>query len=96
MICFLHSVLFLFLYQVAVVYAHGWREAAEELLSKGDAALHDNNKVDKAIEFYSKGIDELPYQWSRKNDWESVDGDDGDDNYLMREEIQVVISLYSK
>jgi hypothetical protein len=96
MICFLHSVLFLFLYQVAVVYAHGWREAAEELLSKGDAALHDNNKVDKAIEFYSKGIDVLPYQWSRSKDWENVDGDRDEDDNLMREEIQVVISLYSK
>ena len=94
MICFLH-VLFLLLFKVVVVYAQGWKEAAEELLSKGDAALNDNNKVDKAIEFYSKGIDELPYQWSRGKDWESVDGDDGDDN-LMREEIQVVISLYSK
>ena len=95
MICFLH-VLFLLLFQVVVVYAQGWKGAAEELLSKGDAAIHDNNKVDEAIEFYSKGIEVLPYQWSRSKDWESVYGDRDEDDSLMREEIQVVISLYSK
>jgi len=70
------------------VYA--WNDIVADLLIKGDAVLSEN-KIDKAIEYYQKGIKLLPVQWS------SEDGLDEptSDVKVLPSELKVIVSIHT-
>lgn len=72
------------------VYA--WNDIVADLLIKGDAALSvSENKIDKAVEYYQKGIKLLPLPWS------SEDGLDEStsDVKVLPSELKVIVSIHT-
>mmetsp|Transcript_12889 Transcript_12889/g.23155 ORF Transcript_12889/g.23155 Transcript_12889/m.23155 type:complete len:614 (-) Transcript_12889:272-2113(-) len=84
---------------VAVIFArsaNAWKDAAADLLVKGDAALSEN-KLDQSIEHYSKAIQHLPQIWYGKDD-DGFEEDDAAANFSQLsdgKEIELILSIYT-
>ncbi|KAL7533779.1 hypothetical protein ACHAXR_006868 [Thalassiosira sp. AJA248-18] len=82
---------------------NAWKDAAADLLAKGDAALSEN-KMEQSIEDYLEGIQALPQRWSGSTAGEddgfeenNAEAANSDDSQLLPDanEIEVILSLHT-